>query len=56
MVGQFGGPCFDETARAWKTSLPVEVDGSIDVDNKGSFDQVRHLALNREQVAGVSRL
>ncbi|KIW30503.1 uncharacterized protein PV07_06245 [Cladophialophora immunda] len=49
MVGQFGGPCFDRSANVWKKSLPVEVDGSIDVSGTWEYAQVRHLAQTPEQ-------
>ncbi|OAL21423.1 hypothetical protein AYO20_11360 [Fonsecaea nubica] len=48
MVGQFGGPCFDGLTNFWKKSMQVEVDGSVEVDGNGA--QVRHLAVNTEQV------
>jgi hypothetical protein len=54
MVGQFGGPCFDEKKREWNTSFPVEVDGSIEVDDGWEFNQVQHLGKNPRQIRAVS--
>jgi hypothetical protein len=54
MVGQFGGPCFDETWREWNTSFPVEVDGSIEVDDGWESNQVEHLGKNPRQIRAVS--
>lgn len=54
MVGKFGGPCFDEKKREWNTSFPVEVDGSIEVDDGWEFNQVQHLGKNPRQIHAVS--
>lgn len=43
IVGQYSGPYLDESSQTWKISLPVEADGSIDMDDELGYDQARHL-------------